>query len=65
MNKLRQQLNELEKVCDDFAIAFVKYIDKSYYQHPTKRNCYAKCEEDFHSGETYTIKELLKLYKNE
>lgn len=58
-----ETVDELEKICEDFAIGFGNYVDSTFYQHEIKKNCYAKCEEDFHSGKTYTIKKLLKLYK--
>ena len=54
-----------EKIADDYAIEFANFIDKKYYQHAHHNNRYAESENDFASGKTYTIKELLEIFKKE
>jgi hypothetical protein len=52
-------------IADDYAIEFANFIDKKYYQHAHHNNRYAESENDFASGKTYTIKELLEIFKKE
>lgn len=57
--------SECEKIADSYAIEFATFIDKKYYQHNYENNKYAESEEDFTYGKTYTIKELLEIFKKE
>lgn len=50
-------------ITENFSLAFIEWIDKNYYQNPFKNNNFARAEEDFHSGETFNINQLLELYK--
>jgi hypothetical protein len=54
-----------EKIADDYAIEFASFIDKKYYQHKYDNNKYAESEEDFTYGKTYSIKQLLEIFKKE
>lgn len=56
---------QLEVIADDYAIEFATFIDKKYYQHEYDCNKYAESEEDFTYGKTYTIKQLLEIFKRE
>jgi len=50
-------------ITETFALGFIKWIDKNYFQNHVKTNTFARSEYDFRSGQTFTIKELLELYK--
>jgi hypothetical protein len=52
-------------IADDYAIEFASFIDKKYYQHKYDNNKYAESEEDFTYGKTYSIKQLLEIFKKE
>lgn len=54
-----------EQIADDYAIEFATFIDNKYYQHNYENNKYAESEQDFTYGKTYTIKELLEIFKKE
>ena len=56
---------QCEEIADDYAIEFANFIDKKYYQHAHHNNRYAESENDFASGKTYTIKQLLEIFKKE
>jgi hypothetical protein len=66
---LDKDIVDWEKVCgqiaDDYAIEFASFIDKKYYQHKYDNNKYAESEEDFTYGKTYSIKQLLEIFKKE
>lgn len=51
-----------EKIAEGFAIRFTKWVDKFYFQG-TENNKYYKSETSRNEGEIFTIKELLKIYK--
>ena len=63
--KIERAANNVEKIADDYAIEFATFIDNKYYQHNYENNKYAESEEDFTCGKTYTIKELLEIFKKE
>jgi hypothetical protein len=54
-----------EKIADNYAIQFASFIDKKYYQHKYDNNKYAESEQDFTYGKTYSIKQLLEMFKKE
>ena len=60
-----EDATECEKIADDYAIEFATFIDNKYYQHKYENNKYAESEQDFTYGKTYTIKELLEIFKKE
>ncbi len=61
----KETVDELEQITDDFAIEFASFIDKKYYQHKYDNNKYAESDEDFTYGKTYSIKQLLEIFKKE
>ena len=65
INNLSHDSHECEKIADDYAIEFASFIDKKYYQHKYDNNKYAESEEDFTYGKTYSIKQLLEIFKKE
>jgi hypothetical protein len=56
---------KFEQIADDYAIEFASFIDKKYYHHKYDNNKYAESEEDFTYGKTYSIKQLLEIFKKE
>jgi hypothetical protein len=56
---------DCEKIADNYAIEFAKWVDEKYYQHKYDNNKYAKSEDDFNNGKTYNIKQLLEIFKKE
>ena len=56
---------QIMEIADNRATEFLRWVDKNYYQNHCKNNCFAKAEEDFHSGETFTYKQLLEIYKKQ
>jgi hypothetical protein len=61
----KETAHKLLKIADDYAIEFASFIDKKYYQHKYDNNKYAESEEDFTYGKTYSIKQLLEIFKKE
>jgi hypothetical protein len=52
---------EIEK--DIQSINFALWLDKHYFQHPTKNNYYAKSEIDFTTEKVFTVEQLIVRFK--
>lgn len=50
---------------EKFAIDFALWLDETHYQHPIKNNCFAPSKTAFDLQETYTVNELIKVYKKQ
>lgn len=54
---------DIEK--DIQSINFALWLDKHYFQHQTKNNCYAKSEIDFTTDKVFTVEQLIEEFKRE
>lgn len=50
-------------IAEDFAVSFALWLDKHYFQHQTKKNCYAKSEIDFTTDKVFTVEQLIEKFK--
>lgn len=57
--------NRCVEIAEEFAVKFAEFIDFEYYQHKYRCNTYAESLEDFEIDKTYSVKELLKIFKKE
>jgi hypothetical protein len=59
--------NQVKHDCDtqkDIQILnFALWLDKHYFQHQTKNNCYAKSEIDFTTDKVFTVEQLIEKFK--
>ena len=60
-----ENAKECIDIAEEFAIGFAEWVDFKYHQNKYGHNKYAKSKEDFIHGNTYTVKELLEIYKKE
>lgn len=55
---------ECEKIAEEFAIGFAKWLDNKYYQGKNV-NEYHRSIDEYREGKYFTAKELLEIYKKE
>lgn len=57
-----KKLGKKDTLNGESELAFARWVDKNYFQG-AKCNYFAKSKQDFHDGNTFTLQELLHIFK--